>query len=105
MDSGLSEILKDAFGGVDKMLSGMKFPQNVRAFRMLIEELLLKHMSGVDTYEELDEMLTDISNRSDTAKLWVDCFVHSSLIMMVVIRAKQELDWPLHLCAVSQMLP
>ena len=30
MDSGLSDILKHAFGGVDKMLSGKKFPQNVR---------------------------------------------------------------------------
>ena len=50
-------------------------------------------------------MLTDISNRSDTTKLWVDCFVRPSLIMMVFIRAEQELDWPLHLWAVSQMVP
>ena len=46
-------------------------------------------------------MLTNISNRNDTAKLWVDCFVRPSLIMMT----EPELDWPLHLWAVSQMVP
>jgi hypothetical protein len=101
MDSGLSEILKHAFGGVDKMLSGRKFIQNLRAFRMLTEELLRKHMGDVETYEDLDAMLTDISNRSETAKLWVDCFVRPTLIMMVFIRAERESDWPLHLWAVS----
>ena len=38
MDSGLTEILKHAFGGVEKMLSGKKYPQNVRAFRLLTDE-------------------------------------------------------------------
>ena len=105
MDSGLSDILKHAFGGVDKMLSGKKFPQNVGAFRILTEELLRKHMSDVETFEELDAMLTDISNRSDTGKLWVDCFVRPTLIMMVFVRAERESDWPLHLWAVGEMIP
>ena len=77
VDSGLSDILKHAFGGIDKMLSGKKF-QNLRAFMMLTEELLRKH-GDVETYEEVDAMLTDISNRSDrhiqqfdTAKIWVE---------------------------------
>jgi hypothetical protein len=83
------------------MLSGKKFPQNVRAFRMLTEDLLRKHMSDVETYEELDAILIDISNRSETTKLWVDCFVRPTLIMMVFIRAERESDWPLHLWAVS----
>jgi hypothetical protein len=48
MDIG--EILKHAFGGVDKILSGRKFIQNVRAFRMLTEELLRKHMGDVPSY-------------------------------------------------------
>ena len=57
---------KVAFAGVDKILSGKYFPQNVIAFTVLTEELLRKH---VETCEELDAMLTDISNISDTAKL------------------------------------
>ena len=38
--SGLEEILKSAFAGVPKMLIGKKFPQNVRALRILMEEML-----------------------------------------------------------------
>ena len=46
-DSGLSEIIKHAFGGIDQMISGKKFYQNVRSCRMLIEELLRRHTSDV----------------------------------------------------------
>ena len=38
--SGLSEVLPVAFAVVKKMLSGKKFPQNVRALRMVAEEIL-----------------------------------------------------------------
>ena len=37
--TGIQEILSTAFGGVLKMLTGIKYPQNVRAFRTLFEEL------------------------------------------------------------------
>jgi len=30
-ETGLSEILKSVFGGVEKMLTGKKFPMNMRA--------------------------------------------------------------------------
>ena len=40
IDSCLTEILKHAFGGVEKMLSGKNYLQKVRAFRLLTEELL-----------------------------------------------------------------
>ena len=39
-DSGLSDIMQAAFAGVAKMLLGTKFPQNVRALRMVAEEVL-----------------------------------------------------------------
>ena len=38
--TGIQEIISTAFGGVLKMLTGKKYPQNVCAFRMLAEELL-----------------------------------------------------------------
>ena len=37
---GLCSILGGAFSSVEAMLKGKKFPQNVRALRMLLEELL-----------------------------------------------------------------
>ena len=39
-ESGLSDIISEVFGGIPKMLSGKKFPQNVRALRMMAEELV-----------------------------------------------------------------
>ena len=38
--SGIVEVLSEAFGGVLKMLTGQKYPDNVRALRMLVEELI-----------------------------------------------------------------
>ncbi len=38
--SGLEDILKSTFAGVPKLLSGKKFPQHVRALRIVTEELL-----------------------------------------------------------------
>ena len=37
--AGLKEI-SDIFGSVDKLLEGKKYPQNARALRMLMEEIL-----------------------------------------------------------------
>ena len=39
-NSGLENLMKAAFAGVDKMLSGKKFPMNVRALRIVVVELL-----------------------------------------------------------------
>ena len=65
-----SEIPKHAFGGVDKTLYDKKFPYNVRngyCSHGGTRDLLLKHISDVETYDELDAMQTDISIRSGTA--------------------------------------
>ena len=41
-DTGIVEILSVTFGGgVLKMLSGKRYPQNVRALRMVVEEILV----------------------------------------------------------------
>ena len=34
---GMIEIIEEAFGWVPKMLKGKKYPQNLRALRMLME--------------------------------------------------------------------
>ena len=39
-NTGLSNILKADFGGVDKILLGKNFPNNIRAVRMAVEEIL-----------------------------------------------------------------
>ena len=38
--AGLYELLNSTFAGVQKMMTGKKVPQNMRALRIVAEELL-----------------------------------------------------------------
>ena len=37
--TGMSDVMECAFGGVPRVLTGKRFPQNFRALRMVVEEL------------------------------------------------------------------
>ena len=80
-ESGLVEVMNTGFSGVAKMLNGKKFPQNVRALRIIVEELLRKIIqdSKVVSYDELMLHLEDISGNSKTSKLWVNIVIKSVL--------------------------
>ena len=105
--SGLSEILSSTFAGVSKMLTGKKFTQNVRAMRLVSEELLrnIINRGDVMSMEDLLAHLDAAARKSKTSKLWVDCFIKPVFLMMLYVRAERESDWPLHLVAVKRMLP
>ena len=105
--SGLEDILKSSFAGVPKLLSGKKFPQNVRALRIVTEEVLRPVLDNQElhTTNDLIKYLVLKSQQSNTTKLWVDCLIKPVLITMKFVRAEREGDWPLHLCAVKDMLP
>ena len=68
-NTGLTEIMQTTFGGVPKMLRRQTFPQNVRALRMVVEELLRSIVTGTDTYDQLVAILDDKASQSTTAKL------------------------------------
>ena len=62
--SGIVEIPNTIFGGVSKMLTGKKFPNNVRALRMLVEGLLcpvFEENPDLLTMEDLLHVLDDLS--------------------------------------------
>ncbi|KAJ8018705.1 hypothetical protein HOLleu_43161 [Holothuria leucospilota] len=79
-ESGLAEILASAFGGVGKMLTGKKFPMNMRAMRMLVEELLrdIVGQGQLKCHDDLMAVLDDLADRSRTAKTWVDIFISTN---------------------------
>eukprot|EP00794_Sanderia_malayensis_P004436 gene4436-5029_t len=82
--SGLSEVLKTTFSGVEKMMSGKKFPQNVKAMRLVVEELL-RNTLDVGNMENMDDLvlhLDDVAEKSKTSKLWADCFTKPVFIMV-----------------------
>ena len=82
-NTGLSEIMQTAFGGVPKMLTGKRFPQNMRALRMVVEELLSSIIVTSEDYEQLMSILNDKANKSRTAKLWTDNLIKPVFLMMI----------------------
>lgn len=106
-ESGIVDILSVPFGGVLKMLTGKKYPQNVRALRMLVEELLrpLFGKHELERMADLQNALDDVSLNSKTAKLWVDCLIRPMFTILKYIRAERESDCALHFETVKEMIP
>ena len=106
-DCGLKEVLSSVFGSVDKMLSGKKYPQNIRALRLLSEELLrpILESETITSMEDLENELEKRSLQSRTTKMWVSVVIRPVLIIMLYCRASHESDWLLHLKATEMMLP
>ena len=103
-NTGLAEVLKAAFGRVARMLTGKNFPQNVRALRMLCEELLRDILQDADTFDDLLQLLERRAVQSRTTKLWLDRLINPVLIMLFVCAEREE-EWVLHLHAVALMMP
>ena len=76
---GIKPLLSSTFGSVDKMMSGKKYPQNFRALRMIVEEVLrpvIENKPGnITSMGDLKMYLAELSNKSKTAKLWIDCLI------------------------------
>ena len=106
-DSGLEQIMTAAFGGVSHMLTGKKYPQNVRALRMVVEELLRNVISleHIQNFSQLMDELEERAAQSRTTRLWLDNLIKPIFIIMLFTRAEREGDWPLHLLATQQMIP
>ena len=107
IDTGLQPIMSVAFGGVSKMLTGKKIPQNIRALRKVVQELLrgLICTGEFHSYPQLMTKLEDLASHSRTTKLWVENLIKPVFIMMLFIRAEREADWPLHLLSTKMMMP
>ena len=93
--SGLYELLESTFAVLQKMMSGRNFTQNVRALRIVSEEVLRPVLSAkkVEGFGELEQLLNDISCRCMTSRLGTDCVIRAVFIMMMYIRAEREGDW------------
>jgi len=87
------------------MLSGKKYPQNIRALRLLTEELLRGTIVHMNSHDSLMKVLDNKSQESRTTKLWVENLIKPVMLVMMFVRAEREADWPLHLFCVKEMLP
>ena len=105
--SGLSQHLSSAFAGVEKMLTGKKFPMNMRALRLNMLEILRGYVdiSNIHTYNDLISVLNDLASKSTLAKHWITNLIKPVLLMMLYVRAEREGEFALHLYACKMMMP
>ena len=70
--SGENEVLGAVFAGITKMLSSKRFPYNVRALWMLVEEvlrpILCSEKQDITFMADLQAILDQLSKRSRTVK-------------------------------------
>ena len=104
-ETGLEDIMSAAFAGVSHMLKGKKYPHNIRALRMVVEELLRSVSHTSSSYNGMMIELQRRASLSRVTKLWLENLIQPVFVMMLFIRAEREADWPLHLYAVKRMLP
>ena len=88
-NSGLAQLMMSSFAGVEKMLTGKKFPMNIRALRFVVAELLHGHMEGMLKYHDLSKFL-EVSAKSNLAEHWVCNLIKPVLLMMLYVRAEKE---------------
>ena len=103
-NSGLAQLMMSSFAGVEKMLTGKKFPMNIRALRFVVAELLHSHMEGMLKYHDLSKFL-EVSAKSNLAEHWVCNLIKPVLLMMLYVRAEKEWEFALHLDVCKRMLP
>ena len=72
---------------------------------MMLEEIIAATIENISSYDGLTTELTNMSTKSNTAKLWIDGFIGPMLTILLYIRAEREGEWALHLAAVEKMLP
>ena len=98
---GLKEIIQTTFGSVDKMLTGEKYPQNARALRLTVEEVLRPVLKD-ETYDinNMDQLELELEKRaklSKTTRLWVDIIIRPVFLLLLHERASHESDFLLHI--------
>ena len=89
------------------MLTGKKYPDNIRAHSMLVEEIIrpLFQTQNLGCMADLRRALDDAAAHSRTTKLWVNCLIKPVFNIMKYVRAEREADRCLHLACVSEMMP
>ena len=63
-------LMKTAFAGVKKMLLGKKIPQNVRALRIVVIELLRQLIDVNTCRDDFKATLQELSNKSKLTEHW-----------------------------------
>ena len=88
-NSGIEDILSYPFGGVEKMFSEKKFPQNF-CFVNGRGRIARSYIGDIYTADEFENFLSGVSIESRTAKEWVYCSVQPVLLIMLYVQNEQK---------------
>ena len=102
-NSGLLSWLKSAFGEAEKMLTGKKFPMNIRALRLAQCLSYFEIVGEIKSFQYLAHFLDACSSKSMPSKHWVDNLVRPAMLIMMYVRPEGEGDSSLHLHACYEM--
>ena len=101
------DMLKSAFRGIEKILSGKNFAQNERAPRICVEEILWSILQdeSVSDFDSMMVLLNFLAKKSRTVDLWLKAVIWPVILIIRFVRASREEDWTLHIHTVKLMLP
>ena len=85
-NSGLEPWLNYPFAGVPKILTGKKFPMNVRALRFVVPELLRDLVDDMIPFDDLQNKL-DYSSRKNVLG---ENLIRLVCLIMLFVRAERE---------------
>ena len=88
--SGLVPWLQSAFASVPKMMTGKKFPMNIRALRFAVMELLKGFIDDVYSYEDLEKRMEYLAQKSMIAEHWINNLIRAVFLMMLFVRADER---------------
>ena len=82
-NSGLLSWLKSAFGGAEKIITGKKFPMNVRALHFAMFEVLQDYVGKTKSLQDFSHFLDACSSKGMLSKHWVENLIRSVIVIMM----------------------
>ena len=99
----LAQLMMSSFAGVEKMLTGKKFPMNICALRFVDVELLRGQIEGMLKYHDLSKFLDKVLAKGSLAEHWLPNLIKPALLMMLYARLERG-EFALHLDVCNRML-
>ena len=83
-------MMKSVFAGIEKMLTGKKFPMNVRTLRFVVVELLRDFVDDMLCREDLDQFLKEVTSESVLTENLLNKLIKPVFLMMLYTFAERE---------------
>lgn len=98
-NSGFQKLMKFAFAGTEKMLTGKKCPMNKRFLRFFIVEFLRGFVDDTVFPQHLDQLFKEMASKSVLPEHWAKNLIKLVFLMMLYIRTEGHGKFGLHLYA------